>query len=102
MKSRRFSGSAYALRTNTLDFYSDCERTAGLVKTHSWGLPIYVVTDPMMIEEVLLSKHRCFVKSAGLHATQRGFGRGLLTSDRQLWRQQRRIMQPAFQARRVE
>ncbi|HYR86137.1 MAG TPA: cytochrome P450 [Terriglobia bacterium] len=102
MKSRWFSGSAYALRSNTLDFYSDCERTAGLVKTHLFGLPIYVVTDPLMIEDVLVRKHRCFVKSAGLRATQRGFGQGLLTSDRELWRQQRRIMQPAFQTRRVE
>src|SRR3989454_2022039 len=102
MKSRWFSGSAYALRSNTLNFYSECERTAGLVKTHLYGLPIYVATDPMIIEDVLVRKHRCFVKSAGLRATQRGFGQGLLTSDRELWRQQRRIMQPAFQTRRVE
>ncbi len=102
MKSRWFSGSAYALKSNTLNFYSECERTAGLVKTHLYGLPIYVATDPTIIEDVLVRKHRCFVKSAGLRATQRGFGQGLLTSDRELWRQQRRIMQPAFQTRRVE
>src|SRR6185369_1956027 len=96
------SGSAFALSSNTLEFYSDCERIGGLVKTHVWRLPVYIVTDPFLIEEVLVRKHRCFVKSAGLRATQRGFGQGLLTSDRALWRQQRRIMQPAFQVHRVE
>src|SRR5882672_1040034 len=98
MKSRWFSGSAYALKSNTLNFYSECERTAGLVKTHLYGLPIYVATDPMIIEDVLVRKHRCFVKSAGLRATQRGFGQGLLTSDRDLWRHDR----PLFRSSRVE
>ena len=96
------SGSAFALSNNTLEFCSDCERRGGLVKTHVWGLPVYIVTDPLLIEEVLVRKHRCFAKSAGLRATQRGFGQGLLTSDGPLWRQQRRIMQPAFQAHRIE
>src|SRR5215475_14544650 len=96
------SGSAYALSNNTLEFYSECERRGGLVKTHVWRLPVYIVTDPLLIEEVLVRKHRCFVKSAGLRATQRGFGQGLLTSDGHLWRQQRRIMQPAFHAHRME
>jgi cytochrome P450 len=96
------TGSAFALSNNTLEFYSECERRGGLVKTHVWRLPVYVVTDPFLIEEVLVRKHRCFAKSAGLRATQRGFGQGLLTSDGKLWRQQRRIMQPAFQAHRME
>jgi cytochrome P450 len=96
------SGSAFALGSNTLEFYADCERRGGLVKTHVWRLPVYVVTDPRLIEDVLVRKHRSFMKSAGLRATQRGFGHGLLTSDGKLWRQQRRIMQPAFQAHRIE
>ena len=51
------SGSAFALSNNTLEFYSDCERRGGLVKTHVWGLPVYIVTDPLLIEEVLVRKH---------------------------------------------
>lgn len=96
------SGSAFALGSRALEFYSDCERQAGVVKTHVWRLPVYIVTEPSLIEDVLVRKHRCFMKSAGLRATQRGFGQGLLTSDRALWRQQRRIMQPAFNAQRVD
>jgi len=101
-RSGWLSGSAYALCADTLTFYRDCERAAGVVKTHVWRLPVYIVTDPSLIEDILVRKHRCFIKSAGLRATQRGFGQGLLTSDRLLWRRQRRIMQPAFQPHRVE
>jgi cytochrome P450 len=100
-RSHLLSGSAFALSSNTLDFYSECERRAGIVQTHVWRLPVYIVTDPVLIEEVLVRKHRCFIKSAGLRATQRGFGQGLLTSDRDLWRRQRRIIQPAFHAQRI-
>ena len=96
------SGSAYSMCGDTLKFYLDCERASGLVKTHVWRAPFYIVTDPVLIEEILVRKHRCFVKSAGLRATQRGFGQGLLTSDGRLWRRQRRVMQPAFQLQRVE
>ena len=102
LKTPWLSGSASALGSDTLEFYSECERIGGIVKTHVWRLPVYVVTDPSLIEDVLVRKHRCFVKSAGLRATARGFGQGLLTSDRELWRQQRKIMQPAFQLHRVE
>src|SRR5689334_22807617 len=35
------SGSAFALSRNTLEFYSNCERIGGLVKTHIWRLPVY-------------------------------------------------------------
>src|SRR5262245_16362040 len=102
LKTPWLSGSASALGSETLEFYSKCEGMGGIVKTHVWRLPVYVVTAPSLIEDVLVRKHRCFIKSAGLRATQRGFGRGLLTSDRELWRQQRKIMQPAFQLQRVE
>jgi cytochrome P450 len=60
------------------------------------------VFDPAAIEEVLVRQHRAFAKSVGLRSTVRAFGDGLLTSDRELWRRQRRIIQPTFQPRRLE
>ncbi len=95
-------GSAFALGGDTLNFYRDCEREAGIVETHVWRLKVFVVTAPELIEEVLLHQHACFMKSAGLRATEKAFGRGLLTSDGTLWKQQRKIMQPAFTAKRVQ
>lgn len=95
-------GSAFSLGRDVLTFYERCERLGGLVQTHVWRLPVFVVTAPELIEEVLVRQHDCFMKSAGLRATERAFGRGLLTSDGALWRQQRKLLQPAFLPRRFQ
>jgi cytochrome P450 len=90
------------LRRDVLAFYRQCEEQGGFVRTHVWRLPLCVVTAPALIEEVLVRKQRCFIKSGALRSTQRAFGLGLLTSDRELWRRQRRAIQPAFHTHRIE
>jgi cytochrome P450 len=95
-------GGALSLRRDVLAFYRQCEERSGFVRTHVWRLPLCVITAPELIEEVLVRKHRFFIKSGALRSTQRAFGQGLLTSDGELWRRQRRIIQPAFQARRLD
>jgi cytochrome P450 len=100
---KRWSGNAAELAGDTLAFYDRCEREhGGILATHVWGLPVWLVFDPAAIEEVLVRQHRAFAKSVGLRSTVRAFGDGLLTSDKQLWRRQRRIIQPTFQPRRLE
>jgi cytochrome P450 len=99
---RKLGGAAHALAGDTLAFYEECERTGGLVRTHVWGLPYFVVTDPEIIQQIFISKQACFVKPAGLRANRRAFGLGLLTSDGELWRQQRAILQPAFRPSHLE
>jgi cytochrome P450 len=94
-------GGALAARRDVLGFYRACERQGGLVRTHIWQLPVWVVTAPELIEEVLVKKQRCFIKSGALRSTARAFGVGLLTSDKELWRRQRRTIQPAFHAQRL-
>jgi len=94
-------GGALAARRDVLGFYRACERQGGLVRTHIWHLPVWVVTAPELIEEVLVKKQRCFIKSGALRSTARAFGVGLLTSDKELWRRQRRTIQPAFHAQRL-
>ena len=89
-------GGALAARRDVLGFYRACERQGGLVRTHIWHLPVWVVTAPELIEEVLVKKQRCFIKSGALRSTGRAFGLGLLTSDKELRRCQRRTIQPAF------
>jgi len=94
-------GGALRSRRDVLAFYRECEQQGGLVRTHIWRLPVCVVTAPDLIEQVLVSKQRCFIKSGALRSTQRAFGAGLLTSDKELWRRQRRTIQPAFHAQRI-
>jgi cytochrome P450 len=95
-------GGALEARDDILGFYRRCEEQGGLVKTHIWRLPVYVVTAPELIEEVLIRKQKHFIKSAGLRSTRFAFGQGLLTSDRELWLHQRRTMQGAFHGRQLQ
>ena len=94
-------GAALDAREDILEFYRRCEEQGGAVATHIWRLPILVVTAPDLVEEVLIRKQQCFIKSAGLRSTRLAFGQGLLTSDRELWLRQRRTIQGAFHARQL-
>lgn len=94
-------GGALRLREDVLAFYRQCEQRSGFVRTHVWRLPLCVVSAPELIEDVLIRNQRCFVKSGALRSNQLAFGQGLLTSDHELWRRQRRTIQPAFHVQRL-
>jgi cytochrome P450 len=60
-----------------------------------------LLSRPDLVEQVLVSQARSFVKSPALRNARRLLGGGLLTSEGDLWRRQRRLLQPAFQRQRV-
>lgn len=61
----------------------------------------YLVSDPEAIRGVLVSKAQHFIKSPILRSADLVLGQGLLLSEGDLHRRQRRLMQPAFHAQRV-
>jgi cytochrome P450 len=68
-------------------------------------LPPYRVVlfnHPDAVEQVLVGKHRAFIKGSIVHRFGEVLGRGLITSDGPLWRSQRRLIQPAFHQERIE
>jgi cytochrome P450 len=68
---------------------------------HMGGLPFYLVSHPDAIEDVLVTHKRSFSKG-GLGADKRLlFGRGLATSDGELWRRQRKLIAPVFHRKRI-
>lgn len=61
-----------------------------------FGLHFYVLLHPQHIEQVLLGKTGNFVKGITSRANPELFGNGLLTSDGDFWRRQRKLSNPAF------
>lgn len=62
----------------------------------------YLVNSPSMIQEVLVTKQREFVKGEFLQNTKKVFGEGLLTSESDFHHRQRRLIQPAFHHDRIK
>jgi cytochrome P450 len=57
---------------------------------------IYFVNHPDYIQSVLISNQSKFIKNPGLRLTKRIIGNGLLTSEGEYHKQQRGLIQPAF------
>ncbi len=65
------------------------------------NLRVYFLNRPEYIEDVLVTNFRKFKKGRGLESNRRLFGNGLLTSEGEFWRRQRRLCQPAFHQDRI-
>jgi cytochrome P450 len=56
---------------------------------------------PELVEQVLVEQNRKFIKHYRLRQTRRTLGQGLLTSEADFWRSQRKLAQPAFHRERI-
>jgi enediyne biosynthesis protein E7 len=62
----------------------------------------WVVNNPGDIRRILVSNHRNYTKGVGLDRVAILLGKGLMTSEGDAWRRQRRMIQPMFHRRVVE
>ncbi len=66
-------------------------------------MDFYVVAHPEGVEYVLRSNYRNFIKDKGTRKLLGAvLGEGLVTSEGELWRRQRRLAQPAFQLDQIQ
>jgi cytochrome P450 len=61
------------------------------------GRPYVALFDPRAIEQVLVSQHAAFEKDRFTNDLRRVLGAGLLTSEGEPWRRNRKLMAPSFQ-----
>jgi cytochrome P450 len=74
-----------------------------IVRARFFYVTAYFLYNPADIEYVMSTNAKNFVKSMSLHSNffQRLVGNGLLTSEGDFWRRQRRLAQPAFHRQRI-
>ncbi len=95
MPRLRLPGNRLKFLTNLKEQYGD------VVYFRAGFEDIYLVSDPELIRQVLVTDHKNFLKGRGLERVKRLFGNGLLTSEKELHLRQRRMMQPAFHRERI-
>ena len=66
------------------------------------GAPIYLISHPDDVEYVLVKTGRGFTKGRGNEVMRLGLGNGLIMSNGDFWRRQRRLSQPAFHKARIK
>lgn len=62
----------------------------------------WVVNNPADIKRILVSNHRNYTKGVGLDRVAILLGKGIMTSEGETWRRQRRMIQPMFHRRVIE
>lgn len=78
--------------------YGDCFRVPALSRTAD----TWVITEPDWIRRILVTNHRNYRKGIGIERVRVLLGNGLMASEGEQWRRQRRLLQPAFHKAALE
>jgi cytochrome P450 len=101
-KGKGLWGNLADFRTDRLAYLTENARVYGDVVAYRLGpVRIWGLNHPDLIEEVLVHQNRKFQKHFALRAAKPTLGNGLLTSEGDFWRRQRRLSQPAFHRERI-
>jgi cytochrome P450 len=102
-KGLPFLGMALALRRDPLAGLQRMAREYGdIVRFHVMTRERILLNHPDWINQVLVAQHQKFHKSElTRRITVRMLGQGLLISEGEFWRRQRRLAQPAFHRSRI-
>ena len=101
-RGRPITGSLGAFRRDPIRFLSGCARDYGDIARFTIGRQeLFFVNHPDLIRDVLGNTPPQLRKGRGLERAKRLLGEGLLTSEDEFHRRQRRLLQPAFHRKRV-
>ncbi|NUM52482.1 MAG: cytochrome P450 [Candidatus Hydrogenedentes bacterium] len=101
-KGRPIAGCAREIGEDRIEFLLSTSRQYGeLVHFKVFGQSLYLVSNPDYVKEILVTNAKHFHKSSLLRVARFILGDGLLTSEDDFHRRQRRMIQPTFHSQRV-
>jgi len=101
-KGKFFGGNFTAFRRDSLAYLQKAASEHGDVVYFRFGpQDVFFLNHPDYIKDVLVTHHQSFMKGRALQRAKRLLGEGLLTSEGDFHRRQRRLAQPAFHRGRV-
>jgi cytochrome P450 len=98
----KLTGEMGEFRRDPLGLFERLGREQGTFARMRLGLnPVVVLSDPALVEDVLVTQNQAFRKNPATRRLGVLLGKGLLSSDGEDWKRQRRVTQPAFHRARV-
>jgi len=91
-----FRNSLVVLKDPLAFFVSTFAEYGDIYNVNSNLYTIYVTANPKHIQEIMVTNKKDYAKSDDYKILQYSLGNGLLTSEGEFWKKQRRIAQPAF------
>jgi len=73
-----------------------CREYGDIYQASVYGHTVYVISDPAYVQHVLRRNWKNYTKGPAIKRVELLLGRGLMTSEGELWKTQRRLVQPAF------
>ena len=95
-------GNIHQFSIRRLDFFLDIAKQYGDLASFRFGpRRIFLASNPNLIEQVLVTDARHYIKHFGARMYKPVLGNGLVTSEGDFWLRQRKLSQPAFLKNRV-
>ena len=102
-KGTLLGGNIRQFRAGLLDFLLETAREYGPLASFRIGpRRVFLASGPDLIEQVLVTDAKHYIKHFGARAFKPVLGNGLVTSEGAFWHQQRKLIQPAFLKARVQ
>jgi cytochrome P450 len=101
-KGTLLGGSLGDFNAQRIDFFLKVAREYGDIASFRFGpRRMFLVSHPDLVEQVLVTDAKHYIKHFGARMYKPVLGNGLVTSEGDFWLRQRRLSQPAFLKARV-
>ena len=102
-KGTLIGGNIFQFRARLLDFLLETAREYGPLTNFRIGpRRVFLASAPDLIEQVLITDAKHYIKHFGARAFKPVLGNGLVTSEGEFWHRQRKLIQPVFLKARVQ